>query len=409
MNRDIDLGGPGYEDYEEEDVIPIEAGEVEVLEEEAPIEPPVEPMKAPPAAAKEPSKWVKRILIVVVIIALIGVIIMAFLYFTTEVSDIIVTVPDDPDHPDELRVDVEMGTTGTASVAGKADLEITYGNDVVYQTKVSINDDGSGTIYVPYNSFVEGNGYYYVTAKYRGKESIPAEYEVRYIVEKVEIDVFTKRVGDDGVLNLTVHMLDKNGNYLDEIPKEVIVTVDKITLTDNNFDLIDGDESEPISANDFRKDYTYYPDSEPGNYSIEVSVKNTMINPDSGSPYNTITGTWPESGKWKGYLNILPIADLAEPVTSDPNPFDIYYTVEFDASNSWNDGGITLYKWDPDGDGDFDDETTTPTYTYDFLIKGQDYNANLNIVGDVIDPGDPDDISDDAIEVGAIQVFVESP
>jgi hypothetical protein len=98
-------------------------------------------------------------------------------------------------------------------------------------------------------------------------------------------------------------------------------------------------------------------------------------------------------------LNILPVPKV-EFTTSDPNLLDGLYTVTFDASDSFNDGVITLYKWDLNDDGDFDDSqeiTTDPTNQVQYL-KGQSFTVTVNVVGDVVDP------ETDELEVGSTTV-----
>ena len=166
MAIDIDIGVDENDEYEDEDLVPVE--EVEVEEAEVLEEPMEAPTGPPPAAIKKPSPWAKRILIAVVIIVLIIVSLVAWVYFRTDVTDVFVDI--DTVGEENMEVTVIVGTSGTASIAGKADLEITLDDDVIYSSKVSINDEGNGYATIPYTDFVEGNGNYYVLVKYGGKE-----------------------------------------------------------------------------------------------------------------------------------------------------------------------------------------------------------------------------------------------
>jgi hypothetical protein len=301
LSVDIDIGGDEFDDIEEEEVIAVDAEDVEVLEEEAIQEEPEipeEPLRPPPQAVKKPSPWVKRILVLIVVVVLVIVAIFAVVYLGTEVSDITVALdPNDPDHPNDLRINVEVGTTGMASVAGDADLEVTYDGDVVHSSKIAIDDDGSGIKYLPFNSFIEGNGNYYVTAKYQGVESIPVEYNVDYLVEKLEIgiwdlgknqyvvDVGTVMDGGQvkGQLNLTVYLLDDDGNYLGSDPYTEL-TVTEIKCTDDNTFITptSGDSPVDVDETQYNKEYLF---DQAGNYTITVEVVNTRVNPNSGSSY----------------------------------------------------------------------------------------------------------------------------
>lgn len=373
LSVDIDIGGARFEDLgeEEEDVVPVEAEEVEVLEEE-PIEPPTRPLKAPPSTIKKPSRWVKPLLVVVVVIVLIIVALFAILLIGTKVSDINVAL--DKNDPDNLEVTVLVSTTGMAGIAGEGDLKIEYQDDVVYSSKVNINDDGNGYKSIPYNNFVEGNGNYYVSVEYKGEKSPSAEYEVEYIVESLNISVEVGKVASGGQLNLTVYMLDKDGNIMGDDPEAVKVTVEEIISIDDGETITSGDPSITTSERSIRSEYPNY--SNAGKYSITVSLENTKINPNSDSAYYEINETR------VAFLNIIPIAD------ADYEVFDnlAFWKVEFNAGISWNDGENTLYIWDFDGDGDIDRETESPTTIYNYSKVINQVDVALNVEGDIIDP-----------------------
>jgi hypothetical protein len=373
LSVDIDIGGARFEDLgeEEEDVVPVDAEEVEVLEEE-PIEPPTRPLKAPPSTIKKPSRWVKPLLVVVVVIVLIIVALFAILLIGTKVSDINVAL--DKNDPDNLEVTVLVSTTGMAGIAGEGDLKIEYQDDIIYNTKVNINDEGNGYKSIPYNNFVEGNGNYYVSVEYKGKESPSAEYEVEYIVESLNISVEVGKVASGGQLNLTVYMLDEDGNIMGDDPEDVKVTVEEIVSLDDGTTIAENES--PITTSE-RSHKIEFPYSRAGTYTITVSLENTRINPDSGSDYYKISATR------NAFLNILPIAaanyEIHDNITT--------WWVEFNAGISWNDGDNTRYIWDFDGDGTIDDETEYPTTSHNYIKIGtSQVDVNLNVVGDIIDP-----------------------
>lgn len=388
MSVDIDIGGNRLDDFEDEDIISdeefVDVEEVEVLEEEKPEEP--KEARAPPAA-KKPSKWIKRILVVVVVILLIIVALWAFVYIKTEVTNIKVNLAtNDPNNPDDLVVTVLVGASGSAPIAGEADLEITLDEEVIYTSKVSINDDGTGKLILPYNNFVESNGNYYFQVEYKGKTSPPAEYREEHIVESLSITTEVGNVQGNGQLNLTV--------FLDREPDDAQISVDEIILLDNN-DIIAQDEpQEPVTDTFWEAEFPQYENS--GNYSITVSLENSRAKTDSD--FRTVTETR------EIFLNIFPVADAIITDINDPGVISPTFTVYFDASSSWNDGSITLYVWDFDDDGTIDDETTIPTteHTYSKVISS--YNARLMVRGDVIvDP------IDDELESGFTLIYVETP
>jgi hypothetical protein len=394
MTVDIDIGGSGLDEYEDEEVVPVDDVEgleaVEVIEEEEPLP----PQRMPPSEAKKPSMWVKRVLIAVVVIVLIIVALFGFIYFRTSVSDLNVSLIKSD--PNDLEVTVLVGTTGSASIAGDADLEITLNDVVVHSSKVSIDDGGNGYASIPYNSFVEENGYYYARVKYQGVTSPEAEYEVKYIVESLNITTDVGAVSSGGQLNLTVFAFDKNGKIMDDDPRGAEITIEEIKNLDNNNVLASNEPPEDLTEGFYKANFPF---SRSGNYSITVSVENFRAKSDSD--YRIVTETW------TGRLNIIPVAK-ANVFNAGEDP--LTYDVDFDASPSWNDGDIILYIWDFDGDGNIDEETTSPqtnhTYSKFSSTIGQaqgTYITTLNVRGDVVDT-----ITDEA-EVGSLQITVQAP
>jgi hypothetical protein len=396
MTVDIDIGGPRLDDLEDEDVVPVEDVEeveaVEIVEDEPP-----RPQRAPPAAIKKPNPWVKRILVLVVVIVIILVGLWAFIYFGTRITDISVNLSEDPsNYPDSIKATALVGTSGSASVAGKGNLEVRYDEDLVYSSKININDDGTGDVDVPYNSFIEGNGNYYFQVIYEGKDSPPAIYEVDYIVESLNITTEVGIVNNNGQLNVTVFMQDKKGKNMGSVPKGAQITFDEISLIGDSPIVMD-DGPEDVDESFLREVFSY---DQSGNYTISVTVENTRVKSDS--EYHEVTET-----RDIIYFNIIPRASAV--YTYVGNPTLTSYTVEFDASSSFNDGTITLYKWDFNQDNDFDDadeQTTSPTVQKTFT-RGLSPDVLLNVEGDVMiwDPFD----QEYNIETGATEIHVNSP
>ena len=326
---------------------------------------------------KHPPRDKSRILIILAAIIVVAVVISAVIFIWiinpgNEVSAIFFDF--DYSDPDNLGVNVIVDSGGVLSLAGEADLWIFYQDREVYNSKVQIDSSGDGFLSIPYNSFVEGNGEYNFLVEYRNVESMPYIYNVGYVVELLDMDVVVDFVDGGGLLTIFINMLYEDGDSMLDNPKDVILTVNEILSVDDWNYITYGDEPQNISAHFFSNEYPY---NKSGNYLVNVSLENTRVNPDSSSLYFTIYETW------EGFLNILPEAE-AQIVNTYPTPNSSNYTVEFDASNSWNDGDITNYIWDFNGDGAIDLETIEPKVNFSEYSQNQSYNTVLNVEGDVI-------------------------
>jgi hypothetical protein len=335
-------------------------------------------------------------MVVAVVAVLIVVGIFAFIYFRTSITDITIGLSeDDYQHPDEIKVTALVGTTGSASIAGEGTVEITLGNSIIYTSKISIDDGGTGEVLVPYNGFIERNGNYYFQVIYEGKESPPQIFEVDFIIERINITVETGVVNKNGQLNVTYFMLAEDGNNMNALPKAAILTVDEIKNLDDNNIIADGVEFEDLVYNSSeRLEFQY---SRSGNYTFSASVINTMVKSDSD--YYEISEV-----REKVYLNHLPIASSTHNVNDPGIPLSPY-SVDFDASGSWNDGDISVYIWDFD-DGSDPVSTTDPTISRTFTA-GTNHDVTLNVLGDVWiwDPFD----EEYNIERGATTIHVNAP
>lgn len=337
---------------------------------------PVSYKHQPPFAKFPPGKKARfPIILGAIIIAAIVIFAVIFIWVINpgeEISNIIIDL--DHSHPDNLGVNVLVDSGSVLSLAGVANLRITYQDRVVFNSEVRIDDSGNGFLSIPYSGFIEGNGEYLVIVDYRDVESPPFIYHVRHIVERLDISVNVGLVDGNGRLLINVNLLEEDGSSMLDNPKGAQLTVSEIKLIDDGTYITTGDPPQNISENYYGNEYPY---NKSGNYAINVSLENTRVNPDSNSPYLWINETW------EGFLNILP---EAEAIITDtyPTPNSSNYTVEFDASSSWNDGDITKYIWDFDGDGTIDLKITEPKVNFSEYSQDQDYNAILNVEGDVI-------------------------
>ncbi len=394
MAVDIDIGGTGLGRMDDDEVTPVDDYEeveaVEVMGEE-----PLPPQKAPPSAIKKPNPWVKRIMVLAVVIILIIAGLFAFIFFNTRITDIKVSFSvDDTNFPDSILVSALAGTTGSASIAGDGDLKVIYKNDVVYETKIKFDDEGTGKHRLEYNKFIEGNGNYEFEVEYRGIKGGPETYNVNYIVERINISAQVGHVGGIPQINLTCYMQAESGLSLSGIPKGHELTIDYIKRLDDGSTIEDDYEPTAAETHDshFEMQFDY---QKSGNYTFSATVINTRAKPDSD--YHEITEV-----RDKVRLNQLPIPRVTYTITETL----LTYTVTFDASQSWNDGAKTLYKWDFTNDGDIDEETTSSSVQYEYN-KGINPDILVNVVGDVWvwDPFDMEYV----MEMGSAFIHVNSP
>jgi hypothetical protein len=394
MTVDIDIGGTGLGKMEDDEVTPVEdVAEVEAVEVMG--EEPLPPQKMPPSAVKKPNPWVKRIMVMAVVIILIVAGLFAFIFFNTRITDIKVGFSvDDTNFPDSILVSALAGTTGSASIAGDGKLDVIYKNNVVYSTDIKFNDEGTGEHRLDYNKFIEGNGNYDFEVEYKGVKGGPETYNVNYIVERINISADVGNVNRVPKINLTCFMQAESGLSLSGLPKGHELTIDLIQRLDDGSRIAKDYEPTAAETHDshFEMQFDY---QKSGNYSFSATVINTRAKPDSD--YHEINEV-----RDKVRLNQLPIPDVTHTTTDN----FLSYTVTFDASLSWNDGSISLYKWDFDNDGDIDEETTNPVTQYEYTI-GLNPDVLINVVGDVL-VWDPFDM-DYKTELGSAIIHVNSP
>jgi hypothetical protein len=340
---------------------------------------------------EKPRPWIALIAILIGIIVVFGLIFVFIIDPGGERPRVFVDL--DSSLPNNLGVNVLVESGSVLSLSGSADLRITYQERVVFHSNVEIDNSGNGFVSIPYSSFVEGNGEYQFQAEYRDAVSPPLAYNVRYVVERLEIHPDVAFVEGEGELVLNIYMLEgRSPSFIN--PEDAFLTVNEIRRIDDGSYITAGDPTQTISESYFRNEYPY---NKSGNYLINVSLENSRVNPESGSPYFIIYETW------GGFLNILPVA-LAQITDTYPTPNSTNYTVEFDASASLNDGNITKYIWDFDGNGTIDLETTDPKVNFTGYNQSREYNALLNVEGDVII-----NLYLGYMEKGALQIRVSPP
>lgn len=346
--------------------------DVEAIQEPQPV-----PYQYPQPYPSLTQKRKPKLLIVLMTIIIVTIVISALIFvfvINRGLESPGVFIDLDVTHPDNLGINVIIDSGTVLSLAGVAHLSITYEDREVFDSRVRIDDSGNGFLEVPYSSFVEGNGEYLVMAEYKDVESPLRIYNVGYVVERLDINSNVDFVDGDGELVINIHMLEEgvSGSFID--PEYAYLTVNEIKRVDDGSYITAGDTSQTISDSYYRIEYPY---NRSGNYLINVSLENSRVNPESGSDYFIIYETW------EGFLNILPEAH-AQITDTYVTPNSTNYTVEFDASASLNDGNITKYIWDFNGNGTIDLETTEPKVNFTGYNQSNEYNALLNVEGDVI-------------------------
>ena len=338
------------------------------------------------------KKSKSAIIIVSIIVFIIVILSCVFLFispYDPPLSNITVSLSES--HTNHLYVTVLVGYTGRSSPVGEGDVEITYNDNVIYNGKIAIDDSGIGRRSINFNNFIEGNGAYYFQVKYREKDSPPQIYEVDYLVESLHLEADVGVVSEYGQLNLTTFMLTRDGRNMASDPKDIEYHVTEIRNLDEDLGIPTSGPYGNIEVRGFIREG--YPYSRSGNYSISVKVTNTRAKPTSD--YYEIIETR------QIFLNILPVA---RGIVSSIESIGATYTADFDANASWNDGDITLYIWDFNNDGNVDLETKEPYASYSGYVNGMNYDAVLNVQGDVI----LDSIFND-VEKGAVRIPVNSP
>jgi hypothetical protein len=337
---------------------------------------------------KGPTKIIIASIIVVTIV-LLSVIVLFFNFGPPEISHIYVSLSESQSN--HLDVTVLAGSNDRGSLAGDADLDITYNSNIILTSKIPINEDGTGYLNLKYNSFIEGNGNYDFQCSYRGTISPPETYNVNYLVERLSLFPSVGVVSDEGQLNITTFMLEEDGRNMGSNPEDALFEITQIVNLDSNEHIQTQDTPVDIEESFIINEFPY---NKSGNYAITAKVTNTRakITSDFYEVFETL----------EAFLNIPPIAKATLTISNNeslPN-----YTGHFDASESWNDGEITKYIWDFNNDGIIDLQTDEPYANYSGYVKGNDYVAVLNVQGD--------ELIDEFLELyekGALRISVETP
>jgi hypothetical protein len=333
----------------------------------------------------KPSKK-KKILVFVVILIIVLAIIFAVFFLNPAVADVIVDNPIETTDGDGIVITAHVIPEGGSSVNGDADLEIYYEGDKVYSDKITINRD-EGRKEVPYNKFVMGNEKYEIKVKFSGKSAtsnfILHENFDWAVVEHINVtaDLNPPEKDSDVRLRVNARVIDESNNNPLAPPKkanvEITIAYENGASQSYNQDILYPDAY--CEFNEYR-----YLNTGSGNYTITAKLTNHYVK--DSSEFKTIEIEEPV----KKFLNIFPVAEAGDDVNEQIRrpPFGTgEVTINFDGSDSWNDGTIRYYLWDFDYKDE--DGNEYPDFTVDAVGISVDntynsagtYDVGLRIIG----------------------------
>jgi hypothetical protein len=344
----------------------------------------------------------KKILAVIVVIIIIVSIFIAFFFLMPNVKKMYLDIPQPTE--DGISVGVHIILEGGGSANGDADIEILYGAEKVYSGTVEINRD-EGTAYIDYNEFVVGNDDYTVKVTFRGK-SVSQTFNLQEsplfwtVVENFELNIypnpwiFNETVDPNVKLNVGVNIKDTSGNN-----PNAHAGKSEVTLKVRHENSAEVTYTEEVT-NEFGvvfDQYNYFSQGTgtgSGNYTITVIWENQWVKSDAD--------TYEVEVVHQEYFNMDIVADAGDSSRTVTIPLlSTSETEEFDASDSKNDGEITVYQWDFDYQDDNDDNELDFTvdavgkkvsHTYTNADIGNSYTVALRIYGDgILNPGANED------------------
>lgn len=366
---------------------------------------------------KELQGWSFRRKFFVVILVII-VIIAAFaatVLLDTDVQQVLVLPPVELEDDTGIRVEIQALLQGSGSANGEGELVISHNGVETYSSPVKITSD-TGILEIKYNEFVTELGEYEIIASFKGKSSEPpmvfdlvedlnfgiAEYlEVSMLlpVDNNEL-INDPTLRDETIIiqvTASVKELGTGGNLINPSapPKDATLEL-TITHEDGYNRAYVRDLKSNVTMVTINE-FVYYSSGTgpgPGNYTVSAKITNNMVKPSSPKYMITLDDLYTD------YLNILPVADAGNDISESPPRGTDTIDIEFDASDSWNDGEIISYIWDFDLEADPDTniyifekdmETTSPKITHTFSRSSSTttidtYVVALVIIGDAYDP-----------------------
>lgn len=321
---------------------------------------------------KEMSKK-KKIAMIVAIIILIPMILVAVMYLSpADVNGVSVDVTryDDRESGESgLLVIVSVTTSNPPSASGKAELEIEYNDEKVYESKITIKDN-SGQKKLTWDKFIVGNGVYIITVSFEGF-SDTERFSYDDVVEELNITAWAYPDNFEPVpkgMDLTKNNLGVRVLFLNATTNATVFVSEQAKI-DLRIEHEDGsvlfDDYVNVSNGkdaDRYESFFEYPKS--GNYTISVAYTNYNVVPDSEFHKLESSATF--------LINKKPVAHIEgdEDVRISEGG-----VAHFDASKSKDDGEIVLYHWmfeaRPNSGEYVYENTTEPTTTYKYETPGE--------------------------------------
>ena len=348
--------------------------------------------------------------VIIVIIVIIAAVAAVFL-LNPAVQQVLVLPPSQLEDKTGIRIEAQALLEGSGSANGEGTLKILYNGEEQYSSKVDFSGDQAIKT-VKYNEFFYDRGEYEIIAKFKDKTSESyffdpeddfsfgiADYlDVQLSLEPDNFDMQndpTKR-SEPVKVNVLTYVKEKTSSGSTQNPRAP-PTNSKIELTieheGGEYDTVEKTLTEDDRGT-FVTDIDYSLSNGgqgAGYYTVSAKITNNYVKPTSPKyqvDLDDITTV---------YLNLNPIAVHDSSISESSNQDTV--EVEFDASDSWNDGDILKYVWDFDMDEDqgvqlfeADEETTSPKVTHIYSrtsplpTSTSTYTVGLMIIGDAEDP-----------------------
>ena len=282
-----------------------------------------------------------------------------------------------------LEIESIVETSGT--IDATANVKIEYDGDSVYSGTTKISNNRMLTK-IPWEDFAIGNDKYTVKITHGGKTGTHDFYLHNHgwsVCEQVTIlpslsPTFYSEtnLNTQPKMNVLLSFLDSKGNSLLAPPKDLDISL-SIKHEDAAAVIVPLSlEEDDLMHQTYTYQYNY--NTGGGNYTISAEVENLFA--DSESIYAKF-----DAETYTGQLNLLPFA-VVKINGEDGSAINVRRNsdVNFDASDSVNDGDIVSYEWDFDyQDFEFTVDATGSKVDYSYSTTGS-YDIACRIKGDVI-------------------------
>lgn len=367
------------DDDPEEEIEEEETEEEEEIEEEEPEKRSPKKSKRAPVEDEYPKEKGPNPIVIFVVIAVIMIIVGGILYTVFNnpdfedafIGNMYGFDTNDDLYDDTLYIPVIASANSVGSTDGTGKIGIYFGDEEnpIYETDVSIKDD-RGSIEIPFDRFVIGNGDYTVRLE-AGSGENEKNYNIRDVVEKIEIEWTEETTPASGwgnfyQISYKIRPQNADGSNLISFPSPFSF--------EGSLRLPDG-TADPLSFDRVTPGYFYY--------------SNTATHTDKGE--YRVTGTWANdicmpTSKYKTIQitedNSLDV-DFPPEANAGPDLDGILVngnaSVSFDGSGSWDDGTVVQYMWDF---GDHSNITTSASLVTHTYHEPGDYYVELSVIDD---------------------------